>query len=467
MSNIPTPQPSLDYERKRAYSVSHWHRRVPPVAFRVASPFVFGCGTLVLLGVTSGITFGLLALLGAVRGSGVVNGILQIFGVIIFALGSPLSVYLFLLFGEFVLKGYRERRAQLVLGYVEHAVRLNLPLVPFLAAAQRSERFATARRLRQVREHLVRGSALADALVDGVPELPPRAAALIVAGERNGEVGLALSRLIAEDSNRVDDVAGENRIMHRVYIALLFLALLSISVGMLVFVVPKFREIFRDFRTDLPPLTEALLSFASFFYGIEPALIFIFLALVLVWLCASLLRRITAPWWPPLISRNWLREHTLERLPIVGPMRENRELADICQSLADFTRQGRTFDEALGAVRRLTLSTRLENRLSEWHRRIVAGEDLAEAAWGARIPATLVGFLRTFRGGGNELSMLLEFLATYYRMKFSRSVLVLRAVTEPALTLLAGAVVGTFVIALFMPLVKLIQSVSGYSPGAL
>jgi type II secretory pathway component PulF len=266
----------------------------------------------------------------------------------------------------------------------------------------------------------------------------------------------------------MEDLDGESRIMHRLYVGLLLVALLAISVYMLDRVVPKFREIFKDFRTDLPPLTEGVLSIADFVgFGIEPYVVYGFVSFVVLCLCASLLRRWIAPGWPPLISYRWLREHAFERLPFVGPMRENRELADICQSLADFTRQGRTFDEALGAVRRLTCSTRLENRLSEWHQRVLAGEDIAEAARNARIPPTLVGFLRTFRGGGNELSTLLEFLATYYRMKFSRSVLVLRAVSEPALTLIAGVVVGTFVVALILPLVKLIQSVSGYSPGAL
>ena len=96
----------------------------------------------------------------------------------------------------------RQRRGMTVLGYVETAVRLNLPLNEYLLAAQRSERGRTAQRLDALRFQLAGGTSVGAAIAGAVPEIPPRVTAAIIAAEPLGQLQVTLTRLSRKDAAR-------------------------------------------------------------------------------------------------------------------------------------------------------------------------------------------------------------------------------------------------------------------------
>ena len=91
------------------------------------------------------------------------------------------------------------------------------------------------------------------------------------------------------------------------------------------------------------------------------------------------------------------------------------------------------------------------------------GLGIAEAARAARLPKLVIGLFATSRGA-DQTRAAAEFLARYYRTRFSRTIVLLRNGIVPILTLLAACVVLFIAIALFSPLLSLIQSISSPAP---
>ncbi len=187
---------------------------------------------------------------------------------------------------------------------------------------------------------------------------------------------------------------------------------------------------------------------------------------------AGALRRLIAPTWPTLIPGRWwkyIMGTARDLLPIVGSMRRDRELGDVCQIFADGLARGRTMSDLFWDASAVITSPILRRRIQEWQRETDRGRDFVVAAEVAGMPTIMIGFLRTMRTGGTsqEVAQLMEFLAVHYRMKFSRTSIMVRAFAEPAMTLMLALLVGSFVVACFLPLVELIKSLSIDTGGAL
>lgn len=359
----------------------------------------------------------------------------------------------------------REQRGMLVLQYVENAIRLNLPLVPFLWAAQRSERGLLSFRLQDVRALLSTGTPVGVSLRNAVPELPPRVCAVVTSGEHIGRLRETLSRALFHERTPSVPESEETILFRRVYPLVIGGFVMLLTTGMAIIVLPKFREIFKDFRTPLPPMTELLFALADspwlWFFGIA-------LILLLLWRVGESVRKTLVPWWPPLFSRR-VTDAIAWRLPWLHSLARDRGLADVCQLLADALRQRVPMPDALGEASTLELNGEFRKQIVRWGQGVSRGLHVSDAAREAGLPDLLTGLLGTLRGtptGSPEMPgspEMLEFLARYYRWRFSRTAMVLRAAAEPAMVLCMGSIVAFVVLGMFLPLRELINSVMDWN----
>jgi type II secretory pathway component PulF len=361
---------------------------------------------------------------------GLFNGFSIDPGVLIFLLliGGLCTVVIWAL-GLTRLSSARVRqRAMVVLSYVEQAVRLNLPLTKLLAAAEVSEPRWIARRIIRLRERLDAGSSISDALRFAIPGTPPRALALLQAAERMGRVGPELTRLLREEQNRQSTGLSERAFLRSYPVAMILVVVFIVSIIM-VFVMPKYMLIFRDFRVTLPPLTLLLVRLTS-----DPIQLLLFaFAGVIVALAAQQLRR-HLRWSGPF-----------------GFFTASRDLADVCHVLYTESDAGVPLPTAIRAAADLSISTSLEQKLLNWASAIEAGQRPADAARAAQLPDLVAGLTTSTEG--------FDFLSRYYAGKFSRAMILIRAAGVPVITLCFGVIVAIVALALFLPMIKLIGSV--------
>src|SRR5688500_13265 len=184
------------------------------------------------------------------------------------AILAPMALVVLIPVTAAAVRGVRRRRALVVLTYLEQAVRLNLPLPRMLDAAQRSETGRVARRLTRLASFLDAGAPIAGALALAAPETPRRVISLVSAGERLGQLPVTLSRIV-EDERADLEADPERQSFGRWYPLLMTLALITLVMMIMVFVIPKFEHIFQDFGLRLPDATVTLLSVTRFIVNSE------------------------------------------------------------------------------------------------------------------------------------------------------------------------------------------------------
>jgi type II secretory pathway component PulF len=351
----------------------------------------------------------------------------------------------------------RRRRATVVIGFLEQAARLNLPLARMLDAAQRSETARTAKRLRRLRDLLEDGAPLDLALRAGVPEVTPRVIALLGAAERLGRLQPALTVIVRDQraDAETDDDQPARGVLARWYPVLMVCALTFILVFVMIFVVPKMEDMFRDFGLRLPPASRLMIQFARDFAN---SYVWPWVTLfVLVMILGGTFQRIFTD--RADIPRFHWTDHVLWRLPVAHGLQRDRGLADACRVIADALATGRHLPRAIEEAAQLDLNAVLRGRLNKWRQQIESGLPADDAARRARLPRLIPGMLGSGRGGDPTAAA--EFLASYYAGRFSRARELLRAAAGPLLVFAFGGIVLFLVAGMYQPILNLMDTLGG------
>ncbi|HEY8668606.1 MAG TPA: type II secretion system F family protein [Tepidisphaeraceae bacterium] len=384
----------------------------------------------------------------------------------IFSFGVPLlgfysgvtAVFLIFIWARSI-RHIRRRRAIAVLSYLEQVMRLNLPLPALLIAAEESEPKKTARRIAALRDLLMQGLPAAEALDHALPELTSRARAMLYRGEALGQLPRMLGRLIEEDQpEKGRDVVDES--FYRVYPAAMVVMMGLVVAMIMIFVMPKFEDIFRDFGMRLPDVTVWVLWFSREWSGV-------FAAVVAILFLAMLGRNMGEIFGAPIISARamgGLRDRLLWALPLGHSHERDAGLADVFAVLAEALKAAMPLDVALEEVSSLDMNVVLRRRIRQWVRNLRDGMSMVDGARAAGMPRLVVGMLSTVRAE-EDAAAVFAFLSRYYASRFSRLRLLLRGAVIPAVVLLFGFLVGALALGLFLPIMNLVSSEAGFSGG--
>ncbi|MEM1108588.1 MAG: type II secretion system F family protein [Planctomycetota bacterium] len=381
-------------------------------------------------------------------------------GVIIFTLGpllgvlSPLlSIFTVLILARLVVRA-RQRRAMTIIGHLEQATRLNLPLPQMLLAAQRGERGAAGRRLGDIRRAVEAGMPVGEALDNYAPEVAWRDRREIAVNERIGRLGPALTRVHQRTLKRLRSEGGENEAAigwsYGISITAFVLFLLG---GITVLIMPKFIEIFEDFETVLPWPTQVTFNLGRSLNW----WLFGFAVVAILLIAGHALRSISRP-----AEGEWTRvpgaEMVLRLIPGVGRMLGDRSWAAAYATAGDALAAGYQLPESLRLAADTTASRRIHGKLTHMAEAIDYGGNLAAAASLAKLPPLARGLLGALDQGGDAKETL-GFLSRYHDSRFSRLSSFLRASVMPAVVFVLAVVVGWIVYSLTLPIVILIFSV--------
>jgi type IV pilus assembly protein PilC len=371
------------------------------------------------------------------------------------AIASPILIIIF--FPELAGMSTRVRRerATVILSYLEQAVRLNLPLPGMLDAARESEEPTTAARLNDVAELLEKGASVATALGRAVPEASARVVGLVGAAERTGRLPQALARIVRERERTPEQEA--RSAFGRWYPLLMTLVILGVGSVLMIFVMPKMEEIYKDYGLALPRPTRLLIAISRELYegqiieGVPLTLVVIVVAAVVI--LGGMFQQI----WTP--ARASLRVEALDRLawwlPVWHRLTLNRGLADACDTLAGGLRGGLPLTRAIEEAATLRINPVLRDRLQLWQGGIERGMPTDQAAREAGLPPLFCGMV----GGatGDVPVQAVEFLASYYHSRFSRSRELLRAAAIPAMAIVFGGFVLFVAAGMYTPLLKMMD----------
>jgi type II secretory pathway component PulF len=223
-------------------------------------------------------------------------------------------------------------------------------------------------------------------------------------------------------------------------IFLMFL-LAVVLVALMLFVLPRFAELYSEFGADLPRATAMLMALTRSAPIWIPAGIAAFLGLG--WSLKRLFRR------PEL--RLWL-DRNLIRAPVVGPILLDLALVQNSYLLAMLLGAGMPLNEALKFLSEAQGNTWVSRKFHDLQGQIEAGRSLSDsAAETGLFPPASAGMLRAGDVSGDLTGMLAAITRMHEQALDERMSKVL-ALIEPIMMLVVGVVLGAVIISVYLPI---------------
>lgn len=296
--------------------------------------------------------------------------------------------------------------------------------------------------LRDVRERVVRGTSLGDALASHGGLFDDLYVNMVKAGEASGSLDAVLFRL-------ADYRTRQARTSSRVKTALIYPAImLTIGAGVVVFlvnvVVPKLVGIAKARGQELPWMTRLLDATSRF---LQANLVW----LLIVLLCAWML------WRYVLLPRQEirLRWDTFKlKLPVLGQLFKKQIVSRFAVTMSTLLRSGVTVLDSLAIVKSVLDNKLMEKVLEEVRTRILEGTDIATPLKKSGVFPPVVGYMVAVGEQTGNLEEMLERVAQAYEEEIETSTTRALAVLEPALIVLMAFVVGFIVIAVMLPILQ-------------
>jgi len=304
-------------------------------------------------------------------------------------------------------------------------------------------------------EDVEAGSTLSDSMAKHPKAFDRLYSKMVNAGEIGGVIDLILQRLanFMEKAQRLRaKIKGA-----MIYPVVVIIIAVVIVTGIMYFVIPKFQDIFNDFEVELPGLTLWLIDASAWVAGTSPnqnipGWVVIVASPFLIFAFFKLIRKTNFG----RASLDWL----LLKIPVLGSLVEKTSVARFTRTLGTLISAGVPILEAINITRETSGNWVFERALTRVHDSIREGETFAEPLREAKVCDSLVVNMIDVGEETGDLDVMLMKVADNYDEEVDVAVQALLSLLEPMLVVVLGLVVGTIVLALFLPLVSMIESVS-------
>jgi type IV pilus assembly protein PilC len=275
-----------------------------------------------------------------------------------------------------------------------------------------------------------------------------------------GEIGGVLDVILQRLANFLEKAV---RLRRRIVGAMIYpVAVICVAVAIvsliMIFVIPKFQEIFNDFEVELPGLTLWLTDVSLWMAGtatpdqVIPGWVWVVFSPILVFLFFKLIRKTG----PGRAATDVVRI----RIPVIGPLIRKTAVARFTRTLGTLISAGVPILEAIMITRDTSGNYVYEKALTQVHDSIREGETFAGPLREAKVCDALVVNMIDVGEETGDLDTMLMKIADNYDEEVDVAVQSLLSLFEPMLVVVLGGIVGTIVLALFLPLVKMIEGVS-------
>jgi general secretion pathway protein F len=207
---------------------------------------------------------------------------------------------------------------------------------------------------------------------------------------------------------------------------------------LLIYVIPKFAEIFRDLNQEVPFLTNIMLQTGIFLR--EYGWIFPILLLLIIWGGRRLYRK-------PQVRM--VVDRALVRTPVTRKLVLYSELTRFCRTLGTMLHSGVPLLRALSLAQEVLINTLLKEKIAPLHREIKVGHSMSNFFRANEpFPSRIGTMLRISEEQGNLGNGLLS-LGDYFERELQRKVQRLMTFMEPAVILSTGLIIGVMVLSMF------------------
>ncbi len=309
------------------------------------------------------------------------------------------------------------------------------------------------KRLKNIIQDILREVEAGETLSKAMSKYPGVFNNLFIGLIRAGEVGGVLEETLQRLSTFLEkDVELKRKVKSAMtYPTIVTVAALGIVVGLCTLIVPKFLQLFKDMGVkDFPPLTLGLMAFSNF---LVHKTIFVLL------IGAAIKFSINA------FRKTKFGEHAYDKLmlkvPVFGKLTHKVALARFSRTLGTLLVSGVPILQALETVSGTVANVIMSDAIMEARAKIREGERIGEPLVKSGLFPPMVVQMISIGEESGALDSMLAKIADFYEDEVDAAVASLAAAIEPVLIIFLGVAVLLIVLGMFMPMVSLIQSLSG------
>jgi type IV pilus assembly protein PilC len=299
------------------------------------------------------------------------------------------------------------------------------------------------------------GGTLSDAMAKFPKAFDKLYVNMINAGEAGGVLDLILARL-------ADFMEKAAKLKKKVIGAMVYPAVvITIAIGIvsliMIVVIPKFEKIFHDFKVDLPAITRALLAISRWF-GPGYGWCYVLCTPIIVMLLIKLIRMSD--------GGKYVVDAIKLKIPILGGILGKTAIARFTRTLGTLISAGVPILDAINITKETCGNEVYTKALAKVHDAIREGESMADPLRATKVcDAIVVNMIDVGEETGDLDKMLIK-VADNYDSDVDVLVGSLISILEPVMVVFLGLIVGFIVVALFAPMITLIETVSGPAQGS-
>jgi len=298
-----------------------------------------------------------------------------------------------------------------------------------------------------ISNELSSGNELSAALRKYPRVFAPITIGLIEAGEAGGILSQVLERiaLLVEAREKIKgEITGA-----LIYPILVLVLAVSVSMGLLIFIVPKFQEMFSSLGAELPAMTNFLLIVSKTVTTIQFAIAAPVVIFSTYYLFTSYYRS---------KKGREVVDSLILKIPLFGELILKAEMASTADTLSTLTNAGIRLDEGLERCVSASNNEVIRSALRNSIVLITQGQELSYSlSLSKAIPKLFTSMVKIGEETG-ALAFMLENLSNFYKRELEQTVAKLTKAMEPAIIFVVAGIVGTIVIALYLPMFSLIQN---------
>ncbi|MBW3578295.1 MAG: type II secretion system F family protein [Actinobacteria bacterium] len=314
--------------------------------------------------------------------------------------------------------------------------------------AEQTESKRLAEIVREIRQEVEAGKSLSGALAEHDKVFPRLYIAMVRAGETAGMLDQVLLR-IAEALEK--EVALRSKVKSAMTYPVIVLIMAILLTGvMLAFIVPVFAGMFEDLGGELPTPTKILMMASNFVSSLAGLVTFI-VAPAGFWFAFKRIRATE--------QGRYQLDRLKLKVPVFGPLFHKIALSRFARNLSVLLRAGVPILQALEITAETVNNGVIGNAVKDVQESVREGESIAAPlANHDTFPPMVVQMIAVGEETG-AVDTMLEKVSDFYDQEIESTTESLTALMEPIMIAVLGGIVGSMVIALYMPIFKVIDLV--------
>ena len=296
--------------------------------------------------------------------------------------------------------------------------------------------------LTQIRLEVESGSALSISMARNPEIFPP----LMVNMIRAGEVGGFLDKVLVQIA---DNYESEVRLRGKVksamtYPVVVLIMAILMSIGMLLFIVPTFAGLFTSLGGTLPAPTQMLVNLSNFLKVAIVPIIIGLAVFAVVWRKYKHTERV----------REFVDPIKL-KMPIFGQLFRKIALARFCRNLGTMLTSGVPILQSLDIVADTSGNVVVAHAVRDIQESVRSGESLTEPLSKHDVFPSMVTQMLSVGEDTGALDTMLHKISDFYDQEVEATTEQLTALIEPLMIAVLGGLVGSMIVALYMPIFKI------------